>query len=206
MIRIFAVAHPVRSLGPGLRVAVWTTGCFRDCPGCISPELQPLNAGRPAPVDVLARKLAGLSADIEGLTLSGGEPLIQAEPLGRLLQIVLDRRPEWNILLYTGYTLEEALALGADVQNVLDRVDVVIDGPYRKEQPSRRPLAGSGNQRFHFLTDKGKNLAPQLASMNRVRYDLGLGPGGQGLVVGVGSGEARSPIQEWLKTFSASDS
>ena len=37
---IARIYYPVKTLGPGNRIGIWTAGCPRRCSGCISPELQ----------------------------------------------------------------------------------------------------------------------------------------------------------------------
>src|SRR5215475_10922294 len=67
--------------GPGIRVVAWTTGCPWRCRYCHNPDTWTLNNGIPVP---LSRALAelhkyrhGLKVMAGGLTLSGGEPLLQ---------------------------------------------------------------------------------------------------------------------------------
>lgn len=144
---------PVRSLGPGERVCLWLQGCPRSCPDCISPELQPA-AGPEAPVELLADILlrTACRGSCGGLTVSGGEPFLQAPQLLRLLALV--RGGFRDILVYTGYTLEELRegACGAAGRDCLAYIDVLIDGPYLRDL--NRPdcvLRGSENQVIHYL-------------------------------------------------------
>ena len=44
---IARIFYPVKTLGPGNRVGIWTTGCLRGCQGCISPELQDYDKEKP---------------------------------------------------------------------------------------------------------------------------------------------------------------
>lgn len=92
--------------------------------------------------------------DIEGITLLGGEPMEQAEELALLAKAV--RLAGLSVLCFTGYTLEEIQNAGnADMHALLVQTDLVIDGPYVKEQRDlRRPWVGSSNQRYHFLTER----------------------------------------------------
>lgn len=143
----------MHSLGPGERVCLWLQGCLRDCPGCISPELQP-DAGPETPVELLADLLTRTACRSSccGLTISGGEPFLQAPELLRLLALVRDGLQD--ILVYTGYTLTQLRdgACGTAGRDCLSYIDVLIDGPYRQE--CNRPdcvLRGSENQVIHYL-------------------------------------------------------
>src|SRR5437868_145303 len=75
-----------RANGPGVRAVVWVQGCSLGCPGCFNPETHPASGGRMASVDDLLREIAGLGDAIEGVTLSGGEPLQQRGAVVALLR------------------------------------------------------------------------------------------------------------------------
>lgn len=101
----------------------------------------------------LASRIAALvRKGVEGLTLSGGEPLEQMAAVTALVRDVR-RQVDLSILLFTGYSLDEACALpGAEV--LLAVVDVLIAGRYDAAQRLGRSLLGSANQTIHFLTER----------------------------------------------------
>jgi anaerobic ribonucleoside-triphosphate reductase activating protein len=87
-----------------------------------------------------------------GLTISGGEPMDQADELCRLLKHARTRFDD--ILVYTGYTLEELEAcLPEDRLAFLkEHIDVLIDGPYIASlNNGKAVLRGSTNQTIRFL-------------------------------------------------------
>ena len=135
---------PVTVLGPGNRLEIWTQGCSRNCEGCIAPELQGSGVIE-YDVLALADEFNSIIRDnqLDGITISGGEPVEQLEDLIRLTEN-LDCE---DILLYTGYNYEE---IKDDVLHRLS-VDVVITGPYVKDLDDDRPLYGSSNQELVFL-------------------------------------------------------
>lgn len=114
------------------------------------------------PVETLADDICG-TADIGGLTISGGEPLLQAEALMELLTLVLRRRPELTVILFTGFRLEQ---IEESVEStVLSKVDLLIDGEYIDDRNrSDIGLRGSDNQQFHFLTDR---LLPEMEEITK---------------------------------------
>ena len=67
--------------GPGMRVVVWLTGCQFRCVFCHNPDTWKLNNGIPVPlsraVEEVRRYRHGLQTMKGGLTVSGGEPLLQ---------------------------------------------------------------------------------------------------------------------------------
>lgn len=154
------------ALGPGKRYAIWVRGCNRRCPGCTSPELQERMPETYRDVDELAGDILS-TAGIDGVTVSGGEPLLQAEPLGILLRKVKERRPELNVILFTGYSFDR---LPPEMKTTCLRdVDLMIDGEYKRELNDGVGLRGSGNQRFHYLSDALKPYAGEIERGRRKR-------------------------------------
>lgn len=139
-----------KTLGPGLRYAIWTQGCLRRCQGCISPESQPIKPKVVVDVDFLADDIVK-NTEISGITISGGEPFLQAASLSKLLQLVKQQRPELNVIVFTGFLKDELK--WNDAESLLGQTDVLIDGPFCQEQISDIGLRGSLNQKIHFLTD-----------------------------------------------------
>ncbi len=128
MIRLCRVAPDVRTLGPGVRFCVWVQGCPRRCPGCMSPETQPMDGGEWIDEETLVARMRPF--DFEGLTISGGEPMLQSPGLLRLILLLRTER-DAGVILYTGYTLEELKSKGdPDALALLGQVDALIDGPY----------------------------------------------------------------------------
>jgi anaerobic ribonucleoside-triphosphate reductase activating protein len=192
VLRLFALAWPVTALGPGNRAVLWVAGCPRDCPGCISPEMQPQDAGEDLPVSALAARLERIAAPLEGITISGGEPFDQAKALADLLDRLRVIRPDWNVLVYTGYVIEE---LRADTGRaaLLDFVDILADGPYRQELPRNHPLTGSVNQRVHYLTPRGAALRDAVEALESGAMNLGLSRSGDtDMIIGVTDARKRA--------------
>jgi len=151
------VCFPVETLGPGRRVALWVQGCSRRCPGCLSPELFERRTSARRPVAVVLRAITA-AGPCDGLTISGGEPFEQAEALCRLVDDVR-RVAGLEILVYTGCTIEELRSSGGAALRLLERIDMLVDGPYREELPDTRIWRGSDNQRLHLLTTRARRHA-----------------------------------------------
>ena len=75
--------------GPGVRVVAWTTGCGWRCQYCHNPDTWTLRNGIPVSVAKAAEELRkyrrGLSTMAGGLTISGGDPLMQDRFVVKLL-------------------------------------------------------------------------------------------------------------------------
>jgi pyruvate formate lyase activating enzyme len=67
--------------GPGVRVVAWTTGCMFRCLYCHNPDTWTMSNGIPVTVakatEELRKYRQGLKVMGGGLTISGGEPLMQ---------------------------------------------------------------------------------------------------------------------------------
>lgn len=156
-ISIGRVLYPITSLGPGRRIVIWTQGCNKKCPKCSSPEYQTWDNERElAPESFIAilSYICG-KTDIDGITISGGDPFEQnIEDLLTLIEGL--RAIKDDILVYTGYTWEELKGMLSpeEMEVVKKNVSVLIDGRYRDDlNVSDCPLRGSTNQRIHFFDE-----------------------------------------------------
>lgn len=133
--------------GPGLRFTVFTQGCPHHCPGCHNPETHDPAGGREVAVAELAAAL-DKNPLLDGLTLSGGEPFLQALECAQLARLARERG--LNVWVYTGYTYERLLAGEVpDAQALLEAADVLVDGPFLLAEKSYDALfRGSRNQRL----------------------------------------------------------
>ena len=143
--------------GTGFRFVVFTQGCERRCEGCHNPATWEPDGGVEKTVaEIAAQMLSNPLTD--GLTLSGGEPLLQLSECKELVSIA--RKNGLNVWLYTGYTFEELLS-EAETEPVLSEIlgstDVLIDGPFiLSERTLNLRWRGSRNQR---VIDVPKSLS-----------------------------------------------
>ena len=160
-LRLHGRENHSRANGPGWRAVLWLQGCSIGCPGCFNPETHAAvdladsaaASGRGAwTIAALVADLGRLAPTIEGITVSGGEPLDQAEGLAELLTAVRSTT-ELSVLLFSGYTIEqiEEMTLGP---RILANIDVLIDGLYQAGARRASNLRGSENQRIHLLSDR----------------------------------------------------
>ena len=119
------------------------------------------------------------------------------EALAELLRGLLTACPEWDVILYSGYTLAEIRTGGGAAARVLDLIDVLIDGPYRRDEPPVHPLAGSGNQEILALSTKGRGLLKEMEIPPAAAFEIGLGKD-ETLLIGVGRAEQRAAVTRGL--------
>ena len=138
--------------GDGISVSLWTQGCPHHCPGCHNPETWDCQGGYEEN-EIRGKIIKALSANgIErNFSILGGEPLSnhnKADVLDIILCVNV-AYPHTKIYLWTGYTYEELLdRRDKEIDAILERVDVLIDGPFlEKERDLSLYLRGSRNQR-----------------------------------------------------------
>jgi anaerobic ribonucleoside-triphosphate reductase activating protein len=153
------ILYPVQVLGPGNRIGIWLCGCNRACKGCSNPELWTKRDEFEidvANVASLIRKVAE-SNIVDGFTISGGEPFQQADELLLLLSYLTPISTD--ILIYTGYRLEELQELHSEsVNGILDSIAVVVDGAYIEDLNDNSVLRGSSNQQIHILNPDHEDI------------------------------------------------
>ena len=145
------VLYPIQSLGPGRRMGIWVQGCERTCPGCANPELQAMGKKEIPDEMLIGMAVAAFkSYHLDGITLTGGEPVLQAGALARLLAALEPYCDD--VLMFSGFTLRELQdKQDPEVDSLLARVSVLVDGPYIQERNESELLRGSSNQTIHYL-------------------------------------------------------
>jgi len=95
---------------------------------------------------------------LDGITISGGEPMTQAEALFRLVERIRYIN-DLSVIIFSGYRYENLVDAppGPFVHKLLENIDVLIDGLYIERLNNGKGLRGSTNQRFIHLTDRLKD-------------------------------------------------
>ena len=156
--RYLNITSPDVNNGLGFRVTLWVAGCSHHCKGCHNPETWAYNQGKKLREikDELFEKLS--YPYIQGLTLSGGDPLSQNNisllELYLLLKKIKKKFPDKDIWIYSGDVYEDIVK--HKFKNlVLSQCDVLVDGPYRYAlRDTSLPFRGSSNQRIIDLHTK----------------------------------------------------
>lgn len=140
--------------GPGLRYVVFTQGCPHHCKGCHNPQTHPFEGGEIVDIDQIFQEFCE-NPLLSGITFSGGEPFCQPEPLYRLAKKIHEKGK--NVMVYTGYTLEQLQALeNSWVNELLSEADILVDGPFVEELLDLElEFRGSSNQRLLYRQDGG---------------------------------------------------
>lgn len=154
MARIYGLVQNSYVDGPGIRMAIFFQGCLKHCKGCHNPGAWEPCHGVEMDTEELKRRMA-IDPLLQGITLSGGEPLLQPEVALELAKFA--HSLGLNVWCYTGYEMEDIVRSGTDSQWALvTEADVVVDGAYiESERSLDLKWRGSRNQR---LIDVKKSL------------------------------------------------
>ena len=154
MLNVAAIEPCTAVEGPGRRTAIWLQGCHKRCVQCCNPQMLQLRPNRFMSEDELVEAIeqAYEKYAIEGITLLGGEPLLQAGALAAVARRT--RELGLTVMVFTGYEWSEVRSVKLPgVDHLLKQIDVVVSGPYEHTSPDHsRNWVGSTNQVFHYLT------------------------------------------------------
>ena len=143
--------------GPGFRMVVFAQGCPHRCKGCHNPETHDPEGGYDSTVGNVMRE-ARKNPLLKGLTLSGGDPFLQAGRFAVLAKAA--HEAGYDVVTYTGYTFEELLAgflRHPEWECLLRETDILVDGKFILEERSLSlQFRGSKNQR---VIDAAASLA-----------------------------------------------
>jgi len=150
LLNIAEICPVSENLGPGKRFVLWVQGCPFSCPGCVSPNWIPFQSAQLFTIEQMAQQILS-TKDIQGITISGGEPFMQAARLAKLIQVVKTVNPSLTVIVFTGF--EQNQLVWKDAKAFLDQIDVIITGLYVQKHNDGKGLRGSSNQKIIFLTE-----------------------------------------------------
>ncbi|MGK0290657.1 MAG: anaerobic ribonucleoside-triphosphate reductase activating protein [bacterium] len=167
LLNIAHICKQTKALGPGIRFVIWVQGCCFSCSGCISPKWVPQVDAQIMKVEQLALEIL-MTNNLEGITISGGEPFLQAYGLSLLLEAIKKVNPDLSVISFSGFTLKEIEESKNDSKlRLLSNLDLLIDGKYQKEKNTNQGFRGSENQNFQFITERYRDLEEVFKSSKR---------------------------------------
>lgn len=147
-LRVLSIIAGTSVDGPGLRTSIYFAGCTHHCPECHNQQSWNPDGGIEM---TIAEILARIEEEDFPVTFSGGDPLMQIEALLPLAKAI--KAEHRNLWCYTGYTIEQILS-HSHLRPILDHIDVLVDGPFLKEQRDiSLKFKGSANQRIIDVTE-----------------------------------------------------
>lgn len=183
-LRVHEIIEDTRVEGPGNRTCVYVQGCLQECKGCNSPQTWDMNGGTDYDVNELAQKLLE-NKNIEGVTFSGGEPLLQSKALYELGSIL--KEEGLSIVVFTGYSYDVIEDINdANWNNLFSVTDILISGPYVEEEKTTDKIwVGSSNQEYQFFSDRYSSLEDKLDSLEN-NVEVRINKDGRIIVNGMG--------------------
>lgn len=155
-LNVAAIVDATAAEGPGTRTAIWVQGCLKRCPSCCNPDFLKLEPANVIAVEQLKKQIQSNKEHfgIEGITLLGGEPVLQAPGLSELAEFA--QCIGLSVMLFTGYKLEELKEQQFNgIDKLLQYVDIVVDGEFELDDiEQNRNWVGSENQQFHYLSQR----------------------------------------------------
>ena len=137
--------------GPGNRFVLWTQGCSKGCSECFNPETWSNAIYKEfSPIELFELIK---NFEVDGITISGGDPLEQEDELLELLMLLSTMRLRKGVILFSGFTRAE-ISSNIIREKCLEYIDVLIDGRYEKNLKVDFSLKGSSNQEFYFFSNK----------------------------------------------------
>lgn len=181
--KIHRIVEKTLAEGPGCRFCIWVQGCTHHCDGCFATDTWDINAGEHYTVEQITGMLNKVINQLDGITLLGGEPFLQAEELSQIAGYVKSQGK--SVIAFSGFTYKELLnSQDSSVKKLLQNTDLLIDGRYIEAlQDFSRPLVGSSNQSFVYLTDK---ISPLELEAYKNRFELRISKDGAITVNGMG--------------------
>ncbi len=138
--------------GPGTRAVIWVQGCALACPGCFNPDTHDPAIRQLVEVNDLAARILHCPT-LEGVTISGGEPFLQAAPLAELCKIM--QQHDRGVIVFSGFTYDQLVQADRSDWNALLAVtDLLIAGPFIQTEACDLALRGSRNQTLHLLSNR----------------------------------------------------
>lgn len=138
--------------GLGVRATIFISGCRHNCKGCQNPETHNFKRGIEFDEELQEAIIKDIKNDplIQGITLSGGDPMFSARELVEFVKLVKQELNDINIWCYSGFTYEMIIyGKDLDMINLLKMCDVLVDGKFIEEQKDLTlPFRGSKNQRI----------------------------------------------------------
>lgn len=149
-VRLAADIQPDSILdGDGIRTIIWFQGCSHNCKGCHNPQSQDFNGGFEVDIEEIFKQIDELKYQ-NGITLSGGDPFFQPEAALEIARYA--HKKNLNVWSYTGFTYEQLIELSKRkpiIKELLDNLDVLIDGEFELEKKSFEcKYRGSTNQKI----------------------------------------------------------
>lgn len=130
--------------GPGIRFVVFMQGCSLKCMYCHNRDTWQINAGNETNVDDLVveikRYIPYMKSSGGGVTVSGGEPLLQAKFVTTLFKKLK------NLGIHTALDTAGSIPINSDIEELLKYTDLVLLDIKHIDSEKAKVLTGLSNE------------------------------------------------------------
>ena len=126
-LKYYAKVHSIESFGtvdgPGIRFVLFLQGCHLECKYCHNRDTWDINGGEYKSLDDIFERIMHYKNYIfpnGGVTITGGEPLLQAKFLIELFTKLKDKK------FHTCIDTSGMVAITEDIKKVLSLTDLVL--------------------------------------------------------------------------------
>jgi anaerobic ribonucleoside-triphosphate reductase activating protein len=163
------------SNGPGTRYTIWVQGCSIRCPGCSNIDTWDPEKGTDWNIDDLIKDIE-LNRPLDGITITGGEPLDQFGAVSTLLRKLSPKLflnqfnvSSFSAFLTTGYTVKQIAERNQN--EIFNLVDILCTGPFEADKICSGEWKGSSNQEIHYLTATGRKQSKYPVILKEIRVN-----------------------------------
>lgn len=134
--------------GPGIRFVIFFQGCPMRCKYCHNPDTWEFSDGKEMSVDELMkeiRKYKHYFGEDGGVTVSGGEPMVQIDFLTELFK-ALKKENIHTCIDTSGVLYNKSKDMNQKIDNLLKLTDLVLLDLKHIDSTSHKELTGHDNQ------------------------------------------------------------
>lgn len=132
----------------GISVSLWMQGCEHHCEGCYNKDTWDFNKGYEFTYETIDKIINLLTKDNihKNLSILGGESLSpnKIEMITYLVKKVKEVNCEIKIWIWSGYLFDDIKHL-----DLINYIDVLVDGKYNKKLHNPTRYKGSDNQKVY---------------------------------------------------------
>lgn len=157
--RYAGVIYDDTAAAPGLSLTIFLQGCPIHCKECHNADIWPPEGGSELTIEKIVEIIDKLDKNgvMRKLCIMGGEPMADFNLIATnaIITYAKMKFPDVEIYLWSGYTYEQLQERGkilTIIPAILEKIDVLIDGPYiEKQRDITLQMRGSTNQRIIYL-------------------------------------------------------
>lgn len=131
--------------GNGCRYVVWSQGCNLGCKECWNKDTWSFETNILKSVDEVFMEIKQIKDKINGVTFTGGEPMLQAKELVLLAQKI--KKLNLNLHIFTGFEINE---LDENQKKLLKYSDVLVAGRFDKTKKNNNQKVYCFNEDWIF--------------------------------------------------------